>query len=163
MFYDSPTMLKQNLLRTISNMQEVSQLFVKQPEKDFSRKRKISFADTIRFLLSMNGNTVPKEWMDYWDFYPDMPSVSAFSQQRQKLLPDAMDFLFHTFTDSFSTLSTYRGFRLIACDGSDLAIACNPKDKETHRRHNSIERGEKGYNQLHLNAQIGRASCRERV
>ena len=43
MFYDSPTMLKQNLLRTISNMQEVSQLFVKQPEKDFSRKRKISF------------------------------------------------------------------------------------------------------------------------
>ena len=100
----------------------------------------------------MNGNTVPKEWMDYWDFYPDMPSVSAFSQQRQKLLPDAMDFLFHTFTDSFSTLSTYRGFRLIACDGSDLAIACNPKDKETHRRHNSIERGEKGYNQLHLNA-----------
>lgn len=152
MFYDSPTMLKQNLLRTISNMQEVSQLFVKQPEKDFSRKRKISFADTIRFLLSMNGNTVPKEWMDYWDFYPDMPSVSAFSQQRQKLLPDAMDFLFHTFTDSFSTLSTYRGFRLIACDGSDLAIACNPKDKETHRRHNSIERGEKGYNQLHLNA-----------
>ncbi|MFR6172512.1 MAG: hypothetical protein ACLUJN_13545 [Blautia sp.] len=81
MFYDSPTMLKQNLLRTISNMQEVSQLFVKQPEKDFSRKRKISFADTIRFLLSMNGNTVPKEWMDYWDFYPDMPSVSAFSQR----------------------------------------------------------------------------------
>lgn len=54
--------------------------------------------------------------------------------------------------DSFSTLSTYRGFRLIACDDSDLAIACNPKDKETNRRHNSIERGEKGYNQLHLNA-----------
>lgn len=43
MFYDSPTMLKQNLLRTISNMQEVSQLFVKQPEKDFSRKRKYFF------------------------------------------------------------------------------------------------------------------------
>lgn len=63
-----------------------------------------------------------------------------------------MDFLFHTFTDSFSTLSTYRGIRLIACDGSDLAIAYNPKGKEIHRRHNSIERGEKGYNQLHLNA-----------
>ena len=35
MFYDSPTMLKQNLLRTISNMQEVSQLFVSSPKKTF--------------------------------------------------------------------------------------------------------------------------------
>lgn len=152
MSHESPSVLKRNLLHIISDMQEVSQLFVRQPDKDFSRKRRISFSDTIRFLLSMNGNTVRKEWLDYWNFHPDMPSVSAFSQQRQKLLPDAMDFLFHSFTESFSLVDTYRGFRLIACDGSDLAIAHNPNDKDTHRRHNSIERNEKGYNQLHLNA-----------
>ncbi len=115
-------------------------------------KEKLSFSDTIQFLLSMKGNTVSKEWLDFWDFSPDTASVSAFSQQRQKVLPDAMDYLFHSFNDTFSSLDTYRGFRLLACDGSDLAIAHNPNDKDTHRRHNSLERNEKGYNQLHLNA-----------
>lgn len=81
-----------------------------------------------------------------------MASVPALCQQRQKLLPESMDFLFHSFNDSFSSLETYRGFRLLACDGSDLAIAYNPDDKDTYRRHNSLERHEKGYNQLHLNA-----------
>ena len=84
-----------------------------------------------------------------------MASVPAFCQQRQKLLPETMDFLFHSFNDSFSSLETYRGFRLLACDKSDLAIAYTPDDKDTYRRHNSLERHEKGYNQLHLNALYG--------
>ena len=105
MFYDSPTMLKQNLLRTISNMQEVSQLFVKQPEKDFSRKRKISFADTIRFLLSMNGNTVPKEWMDYWDFYPDMPLFLPFHSNDKSC--SLMQWIFYSILYGFLLNSEY--------------------------------------------------------
>ena len=152
MTYESPKVLKKKLNSIISEMQANSHLFVKQPGKDFSRNRKVSFSDTIQFLLSMNGNTVRKEWMTFWDFRPDMASVPAFSQQRQKLLPDSMEYLFRSFTDSFTVMDKYRGYRLIACDGSDLAIAHNPKDKDTHRRHNSIERNEKGYNQLHLNA-----------
>ena len=152
MTYESPQVLKKKLNSIISEMQANSHLFVKQPGKDFSRNRKVSFSDTIQFLLSMNGNTVRKEWMTFWDFRPDMASVPAFSQQRQKLLPDSMEYLFRSFTDSFTVMDKYRGYRLIACDGSDLAIAHNPKDKDTHRRHNSIERNEKGYNQLHLNA-----------
>jgi len=152
MTYESPKVLKKKLNSIISEMQANSHLFVKQPGKDFSRNRKVSFSDTIQFLLSMNGNTVRKEWMTFWNFRPDMASVPAFSQQRQKLLPDSMEYLFRSFTDSFTLMDKYRGYRLIACDGSDLAIAHNPKDKDTHRRHNSIERNEKGYNQLHLNA-----------
>lgn len=78
------------------------------------------------------------------EFSPDMASVAAFSQQRQKLLTDSMDFLFHSFNDSFASLDTYRGYRLIACDGSDLAIAHNPKDAATHRRHNTLNVMKKG-------------------
>ncbi len=152
MSHESPVALKKNLFSLISEMETVSQLFVKQPGKDFSRNRKLSFSDTIQFLWSMKGNTVRKEWLDFREFSPDTASVSAFSQQRKKLLPDAMDYLFHSFNDTFSSLDTYRGFRLLACDGSDLAITHNPNDKDTHRRHNSLERNEKGYNQLHLNA-----------
>lgn len=155
MTHESPTVLKNKLFSIISEMQSVSHLFVKQPEKDFSRSRKISFSDTIHFLLSMKGNTLRKEWLDFWEFSPEMPSVSAFLQQRQKLLPEAMDYLFHSFNDTFLSLDTYRGFRLLACDGSDLPIAYNPNDKTTYRRHNSLERKEKGYNQLHLNVLYG--------
>lgn len=111
---------------------------MKQPGKDFSHNRKVSFSDIIRFLLSMNGNTIRLEWMEFWDFQSDMASIPAFSQQRQKLLPDSMDFLFHMFNVSFTSMGTYRGYHLLACDGSDLAIAHNPEDKDTHRRHNSL-------------------------
>lgn len=151
MTHESPATLKKKLFSIISEMQAVSHLFVKQPEKDFSRSRKISFSDTIHFLLSMKGNTLRNEWLNFWEFSPEMASVPAFCQQRQKLLPEAMDFLFHSFNESFSSLDTYRGFRLLACDGSDLAIAHNPDDEATYRRHNSLDRNEKGYNQLHLN------------
>ena len=45
-----------------------------------------------------------------------------------------MNFLFHSFLDSFLSLDTYRGFCLLACDGSDLDIVHNPNDRVTHRR-----------------------------
>ena len=108
MTHESPVTLKKNLLSTISDMQSASHLFVKQPGKDFSREHKVSFWDTIRFLLSMNGNTIRREWMEFWDFQPEMASIPAFSQQCQKLLPDSMDFLFHAFNDSFTSMDTYR-------------------------------------------------------
>ena len=149
---ETPKQVKQNLKKCILDMQKYSDLFVKNPGKDFSRKRKISFYQTIDFLLSMKGNTIRKEWLDYVNYKIDKASVSALLQQREKILPEALKFLFHTFTDTFSGLNTFRGYRLLACDGSDLAITHNPKDINTYRRHNSIERNEKGYNQLHLNA-----------
>lgn len=144
----STNYFEKTLLSIISDMQAVPHLFVKRPGNDFSRNRKISFSDIIRFLLSMNGNTVRKEWMQFWDFQTEMASVPAFFQRRQKILPVSMDFLFHSFSESFAGLETYRGYCLLACDGSDLAVSYNPKDKETHRRHNSLERNEKGYNEV---------------
>lgn len=148
----SPQAIRHSLLTILSDMQSHSELFVKRPGKDFVRDRKLSFSQTLRFTLAMNGNTIRKELLDFFDFSPGCISASGFSQQRNKLLPEAVDFLFHAFTESFTNLSTYHGYRLIACDGSDLAIAHNPRDADTHRRHNSIELNHKGYNQLHLNA-----------
>lgn len=151
MTYESPAVLKKRLFSLISEMQTIFHIFVIHLENDFIRNRKLSFSDTIQFLLSMKGNTVCKEWLDFWDFSPDTASVSALSQQRQKVFPDAMDYLFHSFNATFSSLDTYRVLRLLACDGFNLAIAHNPNDKDIHRCHNSLERYEKGYSQLHLN------------
>lgn len=152
MRHTSPQRIKQTLLNIISDMQSHSELFVKKPGKDFVRKRKLSFSQTIQFILAANGNTVRKELLDFFHFSPDCISASGFSQQREKILPDAFDYLFHAFNQSFANASSYRGYRLLACDGSDLAIAYNPTDTQTYRRHNSVELNQKGYNQLHLNA-----------
>jgi hypothetical protein len=152
MIHESPQTLKEKLLLLISEMQQHSELFVKQPGKDFSRNRKLSFSQTMQFLLSMNGNTLHKEWLDFWNYPSDCISLSAFFQQRQKILPEAMEFLFHSFNETFFDSKKYHGYRLLACDGSDLPITYNPKDENTYRRHNSVEKHQKGYNQLHLNA-----------
>jgi hypothetical protein len=152
MKHESPQVLKQTLSSIISEMQTSLDLFVKQPGKDFARNRRLTFSQTVNFFLSMGGNTVRKELLEFFDYSSDCVSASAFSQQRAKILPEAMDFLFHSFTESFKGLRTYHGYRLVACDGSDLAITYNPKDIMTYRRHNSVEKNEKGYNQLHLNA-----------
>ena len=151
---NSPIDLKNQLLSVISQMQSVSHLFV-ETGKDFSRKRKNFFLRYHSVSLIYGREYHSERMVRFLGFFPDMASVPAFCQQRQKLLPETMDFLFHSFNDSFSSLETYRGFRLLACDKSDLAIAYTPDDKDTYRRHNSLERHEKGYNQLHLNALYG--------
>ncbi len=42
----------------------------------------------------------------------------------------------------------FKGYRLIACDGSDINIAHNTTDSETYFKSGKS----KGFNQLHLNA-----------
>lgn len=77
------------------------------------------------------------------------PSKSAFTQQRYKLLPEGWSFLFHSFVEQCLTLSDnlYQGYRLLACDGSDVNIARDSLDERTF-----IHEGEKGYNAIHINA-----------
>ena len=91
-----------------------------------------------------------KELLDFFDFDKNTPSVSAFTQQRSKVLPEAFEYLFKSFTDdNLPTTNNYHGYRLIACDGSNLTIATNQKDPETfweRNQHGSI------VNKLHLNA-----------
>lgn len=100
-------------------------------------------------MLSMGGNSLTNELMEYFHYDVDMASSSAFIQQRNKLLPYAFEFLFNEFTRSFQDLKTYDGYRLLAVDGSDLNIYHNPNDVDTYFQ--SIPNS-KGFNQVHLNA-----------
>ena len=60
-----------------------------------------------------------------------------------------MEFLFHEFTQSNTDIKDYRGYRLLAVDGSDLHIATDPADTDTYFQ---SQPNTKGYNLLHLNA-----------
>lgn len=125
-------------------------LFTKNPNTDFSRKKKWSFEDVMKFIITMEGKSLKDELLEYFDFNNDTPSNSSFNQRRDQILPEAFEFLFREFTDFYSTKSiTYKNFRLLACDGSDLCIAHNPNDETTYFQ--SLP-GTKGFNQLHLNA-----------
>lgn len=139
--------IKKNLDNSITNAASISDLFAKSPGKDFKRKRKLPFEEVIRFIIGIGGNCLNKELLDHFNYSENTPTVSAFVQQRNKLLPEALAFVFHDFTNQFSNWKTHHGYRLLAVDGSTLQIANNQKDTTTF-----VEKiGTKGLNFLHLN------------
>lgn len=141
--------IKKKLDKVLTEMNEYSWLFVKKPSKDFTRKRKLDFKEMINVLLSMGGNSLKYELMKYFSYDAETASSSAFVQQREKILPEALEYLFHNFTSSSVIPKYYEGFRMLAVDGTDESIAYDPEDAENH-----IVKAEdtKGYNILHLNS-----------
>lgn len=139
-----------SLTKLISEISENPSLFVKKPKTDFTRNRKINFKKFIGITMNSGGGTMSKELLDYFDFDVNTPSVSAFTQQRSKVLPEAFEFLFNSFTqENMSSTNNYNGYRLIACDGSNLTIATNPNDAQTAYKSNHFGTIT---NHLHLNA-----------
>ena len=81
--------------------------------------RKISMSKLISGLIGMEGKSLSNELIDMFEGSEDMPSVSAFIQQRDKLKPEAFEAVFHTFTDTI--VSEPRELTILAADGSDVA------------------------------------------
>lgn len=139
-----------NLLNSIiSDMESNKHLFLKNPEKDFSRKRKLGFKEVIRFMLTMEKDSIKRELMKYFDFSSDAPSDAAFNQQRSKILPKAFEYLFREFTSKLPRECYYKKYRLIACDGSSLHTPLNPNDEWTYCNYS---KNSKAFNVIHLNA-----------
>ena len=57
---------KKKLDDAISQLCEVSWMFTKNPEKDYTRSRKLSFRKVISFLLSMEGGSLTTELLKYF-------------------------------------------------------------------------------------------------
>lgn len=140
---------KGRLLALVDNLAKISWLLSENPSSDFTRHRKLDFATVIRILLSMQCGCLRSELQEFFRFSADCPSASAFVQQRNKLLPEALAFLFRAFNEKFPRRRPYKGYHLLDRDGSDLNIARNPSDVDTYFQYSSDDRG---FNQLHLNA-----------
>lgn len=142
--------IKKYLNESISELDNISSLFLQNPEKDFTRNRKLDFKTMVEILLTMGGQNLKLEIMNYFSFDNDTPTASAFVQQRHKILPDAFYYLFHDFTKkAMNSFKTFNGYRLLAVDGSSLSIFYNPDDADTYfpNRVNA-----KGFNHLQINA-----------
>lgn len=141
--------LKDKLTSLIREMSLAPALYVRNPETDFTRKKKLPFETVMHLLISMGGNSLYKELLESQGYDVNTATTSAFVQQRNKILPSAVEFLFHQFTQSYTDIKDYRGYRLLAVDGSDLHIATDSSDTNTYFQNAP---GTKGYNLLHLNA-----------
>ncbi|MCY9612612.1 IS4/IS5 family transposase, partial [Paenibacillus thiaminolyticus] len=110
--------LKKTLTSLIREMAAAPAPYVKNPKKDFTRKKKLSFETVMQLLISMGGNSLYKELLESQGYDVNTATTSAFVQQRNKILPSALEFLFHAFTQSVMDIKDYRGYRLLAVDGS---------------------------------------------
>ena len=145
----TPDILRGILHCLIWKLGETPEQFVRRPGRDFTRPRTLSFETVISLLLTMSENSVGKALMERFKNRADTPSASAFVQQREKLLPAAMETLFRRFTACLRPAGRFQGYRLLAADGSDLKSAAYPGDPASYRP--GTER-QHGWNLWHLNA-----------
>lgn len=141
--------IRKKLDDSISKFCEVAWMFSSNPEKDFSRNRKLPLKEVISILLSMQGGTLTNELLRYFNCSLNTASSSAFVQQRSKLNSYAFPTLFDLFVKKTDTNKLYKGFRLLAADGSDFKIHSNPKHTSSHY---PSRNGQAPYNILHLDA-----------
>lgn len=137
--------LKALLDSVISNAATKRDLLVN-PQTDFIRDRKLPLEVMLKIIISMQGGSINRELYDY-DKSIDATS-SAFVQQRDKITPAMFRYIFQEFNHTCNDTKTYRGYRLLAVDGSDVNIAYNP-DSETYMPNGD---NNKGFNQFHINA-----------
>lgn len=143
-----PKKVKNLLLSEIRTVANNSDKYCYEPQRNFSRNRKLSFETVIKSIIGMESKSLTNELVDIFNAAPDMPSVSAFIQQRSKIKPDALKSVFNGFTDSI--MKEVNGeLPILAVDGSDIQIATNPNDKMSYF---PGANGQKPYNLLHLNA-----------
>ena len=143
-----PQKVKSTLWAVVDAMACNTSLFVKNPEKDFTRDRKLGFVQLIHFFLCMGSGCINHELLKYFYFLPDeVPTASAFLRQRAKLLPETFHHILTQFNLRFPPKGLWGRYSLIAADGCEFNIARNPQDPSTF--HPASGRSKKGFNSLH--------------
>ena len=141
--------LRERLFSIIRRLGEEPARYARKPGRDFTRKRTLTPEILIYLILTMDEKSVWKGLLRHFRRRIDTPSASAFVQQRQKLLPSALEDLFHRFSDHLRPQKKFRGYRLLAADGSSLKSGAYSADKDAYRP--GTER-QHGWNLFHINA-----------
>ena len=92
--------IKSALFKSIKAVCESPNKYCRNPKKDFTRRKKLPMDKTIKTVLGFSSKSLTNEMTDIFSRDNEMPSVSAFVQQRAKILPLAFEDLFKQFTNS---------------------------------------------------------------
>ena len=149
MINHTPTHIRNRFYDTLTEMEQNRNLYVKHPEKDFTRQGTFTFQQTMLFITQMQSHSTNQELNNY--FIPKNKQItqSAFIQAKAKLNKDAFPGLFHLLNKKFPLRKTMSGLHVFAVDGSDLNIPADKNDCSTFIPYNSKNGG---YHQMHVNA-----------
>jgi hypothetical protein len=108
--------------------------------KDFTRDRKIDFLGIVTMIMNMMRKSLQIEIDEFIQKFgnKDMDenyTKQAFIKARQKLNPIAFQILNDTIISEFyadGEFKTYKGYRLLAVDGSDLEIPNTSENREIY-------------------------------
>ena len=142
-----PTQIRNILMTEINKVSKDPKTFCFNPNRSFTRNRKISMKNVLTGIIGMGNGSLTNELIDLYKASPTLPTTSAFVQQRSKIKPEAFKAVFDGFTQKLIKNSS-NAIPLLAVDGTDLHIATNPKDTDTYY---SGKVNQRGYNLLHLN------------
>ena len=117
------------------------------PVSDFTRKRKLPAETLIHFIIQMQSKSLNSELCEYFTDLSFLPTSSALCQQRDKLDISAFQRVLHLFVNAFDDYKTWKGYHILACDGSDVNIAYDEMDEETKRQNGN----KKPFSQFHIN------------
>ena len=87
----------------------------------------------------------------------ETPTTSAFVQARDKIRVEAFKVLFERFNDRTRKDKLYKGYRLLAIDGSELPIYSHRYDDDTTLLRKS--RTNKPYSAFHITASYDLLEC----
>ena len=110
--------------------------------KDFSRKSALTAETVIRLLIGAEGGSLAKILHDAGI----QATASALSQRRSQIPPEVFRSVFENFNSSCTDGDLFRGYKLLAVDGTAVNLPRNPKSP-SFVQNDGIPNG---VNQLHV-------------
>ena len=139
---------------SLNDLVEHKAQFVNDPNRDFTRSRKLTFIIMILNLIRMASKSMQCELTDFFLSCGDAPSMAAFVKRREKIMYTGLIYLLRLFAGKLSeaglAAKTFKGFLLLGVDGSKSQIDDNRDDKPS--RINPDKNRMAGHNEIHINA-----------
>ena len=140
--------IKSTLNKCIKTVCQSPREYCRNPEKDFTRRKKLPMGKVIKTVLGFSSKSLNNEIIDAFSGDTKIPSASAFVQQRSKILSSAFEDIFKQFTNRINAVKLFEGYRLLAVDGSDIHTPVISDDPDSYFK----QADSKAYSLYHLNA-----------
>ena len=137
----------EKLQAILKEMDNNKNLYVTNTQKDFSRKRKVTFYDMMRFVLFIGANSMSEEIRRAFnDKNFSHISEAAILKSRSKIKVSAFEQLFHKFNATLEKPKKHKDYRVIAVDGSDFSSLYSVESEYA-----TISNQYGGANRMHVN------------
>ena len=140
--------LVDNIIEQMRTSKKHAEYF-NEPEKSFTRDRLITLDDLFYYLLTLDRKSGDKEIFDFFCDHEDyIPTASAINQQRHKLKPEGVRYLFDTLTKELFRVQhpTCKNRSIFGIDGTDSDTWYD----ETAENFVEGKKNKKGFNQNHI-------------